>query len=206
MSAGQGYSVSGTSSTSSSTASRADTVSDRPRPSENDVRRFEKLMEKRDGGDQQAAKQGKGEQARLPMEDWERLRLAAQMDGSMMMSASAAQANATPPVTPASPAALDALIARYVEMLAVSEPGAAGDPRMMIKLDASILPQTELFLTKAPEGWVLQANTRSPEALRVLTEFGPALERRFAMRNLGALRLETTMEPSAIQPTTQTGR
>jgi hypothetical protein len=85
-------------------------------------------------------------------------------------------------------------------MLAVSDPSAAGDPRLMMKLDPSLLPQTELFLVKAADGWVLQANTRSPEAFRTLNEFGPALERRFAARRLGALRLETNLQPSALAP------
>jgi hypothetical protein len=191
MSAGSSSSISSTSSSSSDLATRRDGGTERQRPPENEVERFQRLMERREDRDSNA-----------PMEDWEAKRLLAQMDGSALMgqqsSAPAVAAAAAPAATVAAP--LDELVAKYVQMLAVSDPSAAGDPRLMMKLDPNLLPQTELFLVKAPEGWVLQANTRSPEAYRTLTEFGPALERRFAARRLGALRLETNLQPSALAP------
>jgi hypothetical protein len=170
---------------------------ERMRPSDRDVAAFERAMhgnkdkvhERQDGSSNDAE------------QDLGRKRLQAQTDMAAMLNSPNAQAASAvaDPAAPAAPLPLDDLIAQYVQMLAVSDPGKLGDPRILLKLDAQLLPQTELFLTKAPEGWVLQANTRSPEAYRVLNDYGPALERRFAMRGLGTLQIQTTLQPSAIQ-------
>jgi type III secretion system (T3SS) protein HpaP len=170
---------------------------ERMRPSDRDVAVFERALrgENRKVTERQNESSGDAEQ------DLSRKRLQAQTDVAAILNAPNPQAASAvaAPAAPQAPMPLDDLIAQYVQMLAVSDPGKIGDPRMMLKLDPSLLPQTELYLTRAPEGWVLQANTRSPEAYRVLNDFGPALERRFAMRGLGSLQIQTTMQPSAIQ-------
>jgi hypothetical protein len=173
---------------------------ERIRPSDRDVAAFQRAMHGHDqkvNEKQERSSDGDAEQ------DLDQKRMQARTDIASLLNAPHAQAAAVAAVAePAAPQAslpLDDLIAQYVQMLAVSDPGQAGDPRMMLKLDPNVLPQTELFLSKAPEGWVLQANTRSPEAYRVLNEFGPALERRFAMRGLGPLNIQTTMQPTALQ-------
>ena len=171
---------------------------ERMRPSDRDVAQFERAMQ----GDPRKVHERQGESSNDAEQDLGRKRLQAQTDMASLLNAPNAAAASTataPPAAPQAPLPLDDLIAQYVQMLAISDPGKLGDPRMMLKLDPNLLPQTELFLTRAPEGWVLQANTRSPEAYRVLNDFGPALERRFSKRGLGSLQIQTTMQPSAIQ-------
>jgi hypothetical protein len=170
---------------------------ERMRPSDRDVATFERALH----GDQDKVHERQGESSNDAEQDLGRKRLQAQTDIAAMLNSPNAQAASAvaAPNAPAAPLPLDDLIAQYVQMLAVSDPGKPGDPRIMLKLDPQLLPQTELFLTKAPEGWVLQANTRSSEAYRVLSEYGPALERRFAMRGLGPLHIQTTLQPSAVQ-------
>ena len=171
---------------------------ERMRPSDRDVAQFERAMQ----NDPRKAHERQGESSNDAEQDLGRKRLQAQTDMASLLNApnaAAAASTTTAPAVPQTTLPLDDLIAQYVQMLAVSDPSKLGDPRMMLKLDPTLLPQTELFLTRAPEGWVLQANTRSPEAYRVLNDFGPALERRFAMRGLGSLQIQTTMQPSAVQ-------
>lgn len=187
MSGEQSFSISSSSATNSYTRSSAP---ERQRPADRDVAEFERALRGKDKDSSQEES----------MQDVDRKRLQATTEAAVMMNAP----NAQPAATASAPAMtgtahLDELIAQYVKMFAISEPNAGGDLRVMLTLDQSILPQTELFLSRAPEGWVLQANTRSPDAFRILSEYGPALERRFALRGLGALNIETMMLPSAVQ-------
>jgi hypothetical protein len=193
MSGEQSFSISSSSATDAYTRK----APERQPPSDRDVAEFERALR---GGDRAVKDKDSSQQESL--QDIDRKRLQATTEAAVMMNAPNAQPGATasaPGMTGAAPAQLDELIAQYVKMFAISEPTAAGDLRVMLTLDQSILPQTELFLSRAPEGWVLQANTRSPEAFRIMSEYGPALERRFALRGLGALSIEATMLPSAVQ-------
>jgi hypothetical protein len=164
---------------------------------QSDAQRFEQLLARNDakGLDAPHAPEHQGKDAaqahaRFSREDHDNERLHAQLDAAVF-AATCEAARAQEIATPASvaPPQLDELIARYVQQLAVTET-AAEDARVMLKLDPALLPDTELFLMKSANGWVLQANARSAEALRVLSEHGPALERRFARRHLGALNIE----------------
>ena len=198
--------MSGETSFSVSNATSSETLlrggPERQRPSDRDVATFERAMrgpernvrERQQGGE--SARDGS-----TPDQDIDSRRLQVQTEAAVMMNGPGTAASGTiaAPATAAAPLPLDDLVAQYVQMLAVSQPAAAGSLKVMLTLDQTVLPQTELYLSKAPEGWVLQANTRSPEAYRVLSEYGSALERRFALRGLGSLSVETTMVPSAMQ-------
>jgi hypothetical protein len=90
---------------------------------------------------------------------------------------------------------LSKLIANYVRQLLVSEPGTDSDPRILLRLDEAVLPETELTLTKTPNGWVLAANTRSQESERLVTSNRQALVKRFAQNRLGDLTVAVTFVP-----------
>jgi len=186
--------------TNFSTDSLARMPGERTRPADRDVAAFERAMH----GEPRRVHERQDQDSQDAEQDLTRKRLQAQTETaapalSPSSNASTLAAGIAAPAPAQGPLPIDDLIAQYVQMIAVSDPGKLGDPRMLLQLDASVLPQTDLYLSKAPEGWVLQANTRSPEAYRMLNEFGPALERRFAMRGLGSLSIQTTMHPTALQ-------
>jgi hypothetical protein len=84
------------------------------------------------------------------------------------------------------------LLAAYVRQLLISEASAGSDARIMLALDESILPQTQLFLTKTAKGWVLSATTRSLDAERTVHSNRLALIERFSQKRLGELAIQIT--------------
>lgn len=185
-----GVSVSG----NTETVSPSESGGRRP-PSAAEVQQFERAMDRRtNAGDERRTE---GDSLR---DETERARHQANIHGVAMSSIYAeAAVVGTGSVQSSPPAMLDDLIAQYVRQLAISDPSAA-DPRLMLKLDPTMFPDTELFLVKSAEGWILQASTRAPTVFRLLAEHGPALERRFTLRRLGTLTIESRLQESAAVP------
>lgn len=99
-------------------------------------------------------------------------------------------ATATPPPA-ANPAALAQMLERHVRQLAVTEGGARdGEGRILLRLDESTLPGTDLMLTRTTDGWLLQADVRSSESFEAIREAAGQLGERFAARGLGNLVVE----------------
>ncbi len=183
------------SSSSSDAASRTEFGAARRMPSVAEIRQFERAMDR--SSDTRNEPRTEGDPLR---EESDRVRLRASIEGATMSSTwSEAAVISTGSAQASPPAMLDDLIAQYVRQLAISDPSAA-DPRMMLKLDPTLFPDTELFLIKGAEGWILQANTRAPAVFHLLAEYGPALERRFALRRLGTLRIESKLQEPAALP------
>ena len=169
----------------------------RAEPTHNEAQTFERLYarEADKPRDTDAARDDAREPASTLDDERERSQWQTQVDAAVIAASvrpePAAEAR---PIEPMSPAPLDELIARYVQQLAVSEPSTLADRRIMLKLDASLLPDTELFLARSSQGGMLQAVSRSPELVRLIAEHTTALERRFAQRGLGTLRVTTSLE------------
>jgi len=183
------------SSSSSDTVSRTEFGGARRTPSAAEIRQFERAMDPR--SDTRNEPRTEGDPLR---EEFDRVRQRTSIEGATMSSTwleAAVIGTGSPQASP--PAMLDDLIAQYVRQMAISEPSAA-DPRLMLKLDPTLFPETELFLIKGAEGWILQANTRAPAVFHLLAEYGPALERRFAFRRLGMLTIESRLQGSAALP------
>lgn len=179
---------------SSSTQSDLNSRSTAEGPSPRDVGDFERhyQVRERSRGDSNSRN------SETCADDSDRSRLRAQLDGTGIGSLSGGPRVAAAAVSSAAPAAgavpFDELVARYVQQLAVTDPATGGPAKMLLKLDGTLLPGTELFLTKLPDGWHLQANVRSADSARFFAEHGPALERRFALKRLGVLRIETRLQ------------
>ncbi len=106
----------------------------------------------------------------------------------------AAQAQSMPasaPPPPANPATLARMLERHVRQFAVSEGGTLnGDGQVLLRLDESTLPGTDLMLSRTADGWVLQADVRSAESFDAIREAAGQLGERFAQRGLGSLVVE----------------
>lgn len=91
--------------------------------------------------------------------------------------------------------ALAELISRHVRQLLVPDAASrhAGSREIMITLKNDILPGTELWLSRTADGWNLRADTRSPEAYRMLVESAPDLIERFERGRLGRLQVDPTL-------------
>lgn len=91
--------------------------------------------------------------------------------------------------------ALAELISRHVKQLLVPDASSrhTRSREIMITLKDDILPGTELWLSRTAEGWRLRADTRSPDAYRMLTEQAPDLVERFASHHLGQLEIDPTL-------------
>lgn len=98
-------------------------------------------------------------------------------------------ASAPPP--PANPATLARMLERHVRQFAVSEGGTLnGDGQVLLRLDESTLPGTDLMLSRTADGWVLQADVRSAESFDAIRQAAGQLGERFAERGLGSLVVE----------------
>lgn len=183
------------SSSSSDTVSRTESGGARRTPSAAEIRQFERAMDRR--SDTRNEPRTESDPLR---EESDRARKQANIDGATMLSIrSEAAVVGTGSAQASPPAMLDDLIAQYVRQLAISDPSAA-DPRMMLRLDPTLFPDTELFLVKGAEGWILQANTRAPAVFHLFAEHGPELERRFALRRLGMLTIDSNLQDRAFLP------
>lgn len=91
--------------------------------------------------------------------------------------------------------ALAELISRHVKQLLVPDASSrhTRSREIMITLKDDILPGTELWLSRTADGWRLRADTRSPDAYRMLTEEAPDLVERFASHRLGRLDIDPTL-------------
>jgi len=93
--------------------------------------------------------------------------------------------------------ALAELIARHVKQLLVpveNRATHAASREVMLTLSNDILPGTDLWLSRTPEGWKLRADTRSPESYRFLVEQTPELVKRFADGKLGTLEIDPALQ------------
>lgn len=188
-----------------------------PARKDDDVKRFQKLMERQGGKGKQAASGGEGDQ---PLTDSTGALLRSlggreqqdsgqqgqQQDGSMtagMLALHQAQwvmhqgmlqpaATAAVNVAPA----LAELIARHVRQLLVPDASSASSAQsreIMIALNNDLLPGTELWLSRTAKGWRLRADTRSTDAYRTLVDGAPQLIKRFADSNLGELDVDPSL-------------
>lgn len=115
-----------------------------------------------------------------------------------MMQAQAALRDGTGPAPPvatplpmASGRALADMLERHVRQFAVD--GAAGGDRegqVLLRMADATLPGTDLLLSRTAGGWRLRADVRSRDSYDAILEAAPALARRFAEHNLGALEIE----------------
>ena len=107
------------------------------------------------------------------------------------MAAHAQSIPAAAPPPPANPAALAQMLERHVRQFAVSDGGALdGDGQVLLRLDESTLPGTDLMLTRTTDGWLLQADVRSSESFEAIRQAAGQLGERFAQRGLGTLVVE----------------
>lgn len=89
--------------------------------------------------------------------------------------------------------ALAELIERHVKQLLVpdaSSRSSAQSREIMLTLKDSVLPATELWLSRTDNGWRLRADTRSADSYRALVDGAPQLIERFAAGNLGTLEVD----------------
>lgn len=115
---------------------------------------------------------------------------AAMWQAQHMAHQAPAIASPTPPPA-ANPAALAQMLERHVRQLAVTEGGALhGEGQVLLRLDESTLPGTDLMLTRTADGWLLQADVRSSESFEAIREAAGQLGERFAARGLGTLVVE----------------
>ena len=84
------------------------------------------------------------------------------------------------------------LIERHVRQLAVGSgtAKAQGDGQVLLRMADDTLPGTDLLLSREGDGWVLRADVRSRGSYDAIRDAAPELMRRFAERNLGALRVD----------------
>jgi hypothetical protein len=145
-----------------------------PVPGLDDTRAFERLLGERPGG---AGEPGAAEIAADPG-----------TAAAPPMPSPAAGPVQLP--VPADVRELYDLVARMVEQLYVSPPDAAHDPTLVMRLDPTLFPGTELLLARDARGWRLEALAASAEARRALVDGAAALEARFDARGLGSIRVE----------------
>lgn len=97
---------------------------------------------------------------------------------------------------PETPAGLEpAKCAELVERILASEPAADGTAEVRLKVDASILPDTEIKLMQSPEkGLLVEFRSESPDSQRLLMPNLPELRERLSERTEG--RVTVTMSES----------
>ncbi len=114
-----------------------------------------------------------------------------------MMQAQAALRDGTGPAPPAAPPpmasgrALADMLERHVRQFAVDGAAAGNrDGQVLLRMSDATLPGTDLLLSRTAEGWRLRAEVRSRDSYDAIREAAPALARRFAEHNLGALEID----------------
>ncbi len=86
------------------------------------------------------------------------------------------------------------LIEKHLRQLLVSDSArSAGgrDAQVMLRLSDSVLPGTDLLLTRGVSGWELRAEVASASASETLRECMPDLIKRFEAGGLGTLHFES---------------
>lgn len=98
----------------------------------------------------------------------------------------ASAASSTPPPQ------LAELIEKQVTRMLVSESARTGahDASVRLQLADTLLPGTELSLTRGESGWHLRADVRSHDSYQRIRDCGEELMRRFAERGLGTIEFE----------------
>jgi hypothetical protein len=102
--------------------------------------------------------------------------------------------------SPAPPAAgLADLIEKHVRQLLVSESARSGgaDARILLRLADSVLPGTDLTLTRGANGWELRADVMTASARDALERCAPDLAKRFGESGLGEIQLQTVLHDDA---------
>lgn len=137
------------------------------------------------GQGQDTGERGRGSADVLPPAEsaamWQAHQLAAQAPA---LATSAPQAAANP-------AALAQMLERHVRQFAVSEGGTLnGEGQVLLRLDDSTLPGTDLMLSRTADGWLLQADVRSSQSFDAIREAAGKLGERFSERGLGTLVVE----------------
>lgn len=118
-------------------------------------------------------------------------------DVSAMLLAQRVMTQSAPQVTaPATqttpPPQLAELIEKQVTRMLVSESARTGarDASVRLQLADTLLPGTELSLTRGESGWHLRADVRSHDSYERIRDCGEELVRRFAERGLGTIDFE----------------
>jgi hypothetical protein len=117
------------------------------------------------------------------------------LDPALLWQAQHALRGDAPAAMPAPVGASNAvveLIERHVRQLAVAggTTDTQGDGQVLLRMADATLPGTDLLLSREADGWVLRADVRSRASYDAIREAAPELAKRFAERNLGALRVD----------------
>lgn len=92
--------------------------------------------------------------------------------------------------------ALVDLIEKHVRQMFVSEGARADggrDAKIMLRLSDTLLPGTDLMLTREANGWSLRAEVTSAAHREALERCAPALVERFESGGLGDLQFDTVL-------------
>ena len=102
-------------------------------------------------------------------------------------------AGSVAPSVPTPSAGLADLIERHVRQLLVNDSSnaASGDTRVMLRLSDSLLPGTDLTLTRGDSGWVLRADVTDAQSRAALERCSSELVARFEKNGLGTITVET---------------
>lgn len=98
-----------------------------------------------------------------------------------------------PTLPPPAPGLAD-LIEKHVRQMLVSESGLdQRDARVMMRMADTLMPGTDLTLTRDENGWALRADVTSVEARDALRDCAPDLVKRFGSSGLGEIRFEAVL-------------
>lgn len=121
-------------------------------------------------------------------------------DVSAMLLAQRMVAQSAPPAVapgaaPAPQPQLAELIEKQVARILVSEGARSGarDASVRLQLADTLLPGTELSLTRGENGWHLRADVRVRDSYERICDCGDELVKRFAERGLGAIEFEPVL-------------
>jgi hypothetical protein len=120
--------------------------------------------------------------------------VSAMLFAQRVMTQSAPQVTASATPTTPSPQ-LAELIEKQVTRMLVSESARTGarDASVRLQLADTLLPGTELSLTRGESGWHLRADVRSHDSYKRIRDCGEELVRRFAERGLGTINFEPVL-------------
>lgn len=88
--------------------------------------------------------------------------------------------------------AFSEMVEKHVRQLAISKDIKAGDDgKILLRMNDSTLPGTDLLLSRSPEGrWTLQADTTSRDSYQAINRAVPSLARRFSEAGLGEINID----------------